>query len=119
MGIAAYNRGTRAISARIDQEIAARKFREYRREVISQIEPGVSSDLPTGVLRSTFLPMDTLGGAKLYLEFRDGLYIISASGQTLARRRKYEHACDVYESVLMGDVRCVGGTAVSPGIYLD
>lgn len=67
------------------------------------------SNLPEGVLRSTYLPEDTLGGTKLLLSYEKGWYVVHTNWQNLKRSRTLDKAAQVYESILMGTVDVIGG----------
>jgi len=97
MGIAAYNRGSRAISNQIDIELHGR---------IHGAKPTKSkahqdSNLPEGILRSTYCPDDYLAGTALFLEYRNGWYLVTTRWQILKRRRSLEAAAKIFEAVSM------------------
>lgn len=67
------------------------------------------TNLPEGVLRSTYLPTDTLGGSKLFLSYENGWYIVHTAWNNLTRRRTLDKAASVYESIIMGELPRIGG----------
>ena len=71
MGIAAYNRGTRHLSQDIDMDL----YLKGKGPCPAFLKRKPKSDLPEGILRSTFLPEDTLNGTKLMLSFENGWYV--------------------------------------------
>ena len=91
MGIAAYNRGSKAISNQLYpkdvQRIPAKATRE--------------DDLPQGRLRSGFLPDSFLAGTAVFLDYENGWYVIRTRWQNLARRRKLDVAVKLFEDVQM------------------
>jgi hypothetical protein len=61
-----------------------------------------SQNLPEGVLRSTFLPLDVRGGTRLFLSYENGWYIVHTRFENFARRRKLDPAVAIYESIELG-----------------
>lgn len=91
MGIAAYNRGSRAISNQLfpkDIDVRPPKTKPV-------------DELPEGRLRSGLLPENFLAGSAVFLEYERGWYIIRTRWQNLARRRKLEDAAKLFEDVQM------------------
>ena len=68
-----------------------------------------TNNLPEGILRSTYLPEDTLGGTKLFLSYEKQWYVVHTNWQNLARRRVLDKASQVYEAIVLGDVQVTGG----------
>ena len=98
MGIAAYNRGSKAISNQI--------YPSDVRYVPSKVKP--VDPLPEGVLRSGFLPEESLAGTKLFLSYKGGWYLIETRFQILKRRRKLDEAAKLFENCLFYGVCALG-----------
>jgi hypothetical protein len=92
MGIAAYNRGSRAIG----DSIYGPNVRPNPAPRVKPIDP-----LPEGRLRSGFCPENYLGGTALFLEYSNGWYRVCTRWQELKRRRKLEDAAKLFENVQM------------------
>jgi hypothetical protein len=92
MGIAAYNRGSRAISMQI--------YPSDRPTYVSP-KPTIEDPLPEGRLRSSFLPEGDLAGTALFLEYENRWYIVRTRWQNLARRRRIEDAAKLFERLEM------------------
>jgi hypothetical protein len=98
MGIASYNRGSRAISNQIDHEIANKRViatypvKAAAKEV--KVDP-----LPEGRLRSGFLPEEYLAGTAVFLEYSKGWYRVCTRWQELKRRKRLEDAIKIFENV--------------------
>ena len=89
MGIAAYERGSRAISNQIFPPVA---------RPIPQPKAQSENDLPEGVLRSSFMPdSDT----QIFLSYENGWYLIHTRFQTMKRKRSYDSAVKLFEAVEM------------------
>jgi hypothetical protein len=100
MSIAAYNRGSRAISNQIfpsDLRYSPAKVR-------------TADPLPEGRLRSGFLPENFLAGTAVFLEYENGWYLVRTRWQNLARRRRLAVAAKLFEDVQMY------GSAVIPWV---
>ena len=91
MSIAAYNRGSRAISNQL--------FPNDVRHVPAKVKP--VDHLPEGRLRSGFLPDNFLVGTAVFLEYENGWYVVRTLWQNLARRRKLAVAAKLFEDVQM------------------
>jgi hypothetical protein len=63
----------------------------------------IDQDLPEGVLRSTFLPMDVKNGTRLFLSYENGWYRVHTRFENFARRRMLKDAADIYESIERGE----------------
>lgn len=86
MGIAAYNRGSRAISNQIFPQGARPKPQPKV----------VESNLPEGVLRSSYMPdSDT----QIFLSYEHGWYLIHTRFQTMKRKRDLQAAIQLFEKV--------------------
>jgi hypothetical protein len=88
MGIAAYNRGSRAISNQLyPQDV------RYVAPKVKQEDP-----LPEGVLRSSFMPdSDT----QIFLSYKNGWYLVHTRFQIMKRKRSYDAAVKLFERVEM------------------
>jgi len=74
---------------------------QWCHNVLMMNKANTTNDLPEGVLRSTYLPEDTLGGTSLKLTYENGWYVVSTLWQNLARRRSLDKAVGIYESIIM------------------
>jgi hypothetical protein len=63
------------------------------------------TDLPTGVLRSSFLPLDVRGGTRLFLSYENGWYRVHTHFENLRKRRTFEEAATLYEEILFGTIK--------------
>ena len=90
MGIAAYNRGSKAISNYIfPNDVRPKHSTKMERK----------DNLPEGVLRSGFLPDNFLAGTALFLTYKRGWYFVGTRWQYLKRRRKLEVAVELFENL--------------------
>jgi hypothetical protein len=97
MGIAAYNRGSRAIAEQIRRE-----YEERHTRVVwtgpAQVAPKPPADpLPEGRLRSSYLPEGEANGTALFLNYEKRWYVVSTRFQIFARRRKLADAAKLFE----------------------
>jgi hypothetical protein len=96
MGVAAYNRGSKAIREQISREQFERNHR-----VIS-IGPAFVPEkpidpLPEGRLRSSFLPEFDANGTAIFLEYRNRWYVIESRFETYKRVRNLDKAIRLFE----------------------
>lgn len=89
MGIAAYNRGSKAIGDQI--------YPQSVRYVSPKVKP--EDPLPEGRLRSGYLPDNFLAGTAVFLEYENGWYIVRTRWQNLAKRRSLSVAAKLFEDV--------------------
>jgi hypothetical protein len=96
MGVAAYNRGSRAIREGIERDYYERTHRVV---VVGPafVEKKPEDSLPEGRLRSSFLPETDANGTALYLEYRNRWYVIETRFETLKRTRTLEKAVKIFE----------------------
>lgn len=87
MGIAAYNRGSRAIGDQL--------YPGHVRYTASKPKP--IDPLPEGILRSGYMPEESLGGTALFLSYKGGWYLIETRWQILKRRRSLDVAAKMFE----------------------
>lgn len=88
MGIAAYNRGSRAISNHL-----------YPKDVrYTAPTPKPEDDLPEGILRSTYMPDSDV---QVFLSYENRWYIVHTRFQILKRKRNYQAAVSIFEKVEM------------------
>lgn len=111
MGIAAYNRGSKAIADQIypadprprpkpdSDPICCCGVALSRHNVMKDGHVFVErNDPPEGVLRSSFLPdSDT----QVFLSYERGWYVIHTRFQTMKRKRNYDAAVKLFELVEM------------------
>jgi hypothetical protein len=90
MGVAAYNRGSKAISDQI--------FPQVHR--VKPTPKPVESNLPEGVLRSSFLP-DNDSNTQIFLSYENGWYVIHTRFQAIRRRRSYAKGVEIFERLEM------------------
>jgi hypothetical protein len=69
------------------------------------IKGTAAENLPEGILRSTFLPEDTLSGTRLFLVYREGRYYVETRFQYFKRTKFYDKAVAYFEAVEMGEVK--------------
>lgn len=63
-----------------------------------------ATNLPEGVLRSTFLPLEIRGGTKMFLSYENGKYVVHTRFETFKRSSCLQKAGDYYDDVLSGKV---------------
>lgn len=61
-----------------------------------------AQDLPEGVLRSTYLPLEVKSGTKLFLSYENGWYRVHTRFENYARRRVLKDAVEIFESIENG-----------------
>ena len=96
MGIAAYNRGSKAIREGIERDYYERT---HRIVTIGPafVEKKPEDPLPEGRLRSSVLPEGDTNGTALFLEYRNRWYVIETRFETLKRTRNLNKAIRLFE----------------------
>lgn len=64
----------------------------------------MDQNLPEGVLRSSFLPLDQRAGTRLFLSYEKGWYRVHTRFENLFKRRTLQPAIDQFEGILNGSV---------------
>jgi len=59
-------------------------------------------NLPEGVLRSSFLPLEQRAGTRIYLSYENGWYRVHTNFENFYKRRTLEPAAEIFEGILLG-----------------
>lgn len=62
----------------------------------------MAENLPEGVLRSSFLPLEQRAGTRIYLSYENGWYRVHTKFENFFKRRTLEPAAELYEGILNG-----------------
>jgi len=100
MGVAAYNRGSRAIRESIEREYYERT---HKVTVVGPafVEKKPEDPLPEGRLRSSYAPTPGGSDTAIFLDYENRWYLISSHFQILKRTRSLDKAIRIFERVEM------------------